>query len=94
MPVFLLDVFFTFNIALSLMVILVALYLSRPLDFSAFPTVLLVTTLLRLSLNVASTRIVLLHGHEAGMPRARSSRPSGILLSAAIPRSGWWCSSF
>ena len=66
LPVFLLDVFFTFNIALSLMVILVALYLSRPLDFSAFPTVLLVTTLLRLSLNVASTRIVLLHGHEGG----------------------------
>ena len=66
LPVFVLDVFFTFNIALSLMVILVALYLNRPLDFSAFPTVLLVTTMLRLSLNVASTRIVLLHGHEGG----------------------------
>lgn len=66
LPVFLLDVFFTFNIALSLIVILVALYLNRPLDFSAFPTVLLVTTMLRLSLNVASTRIVLLHGHEGG----------------------------
>ncbi|MDR2014535.1 MAG: flagellar biosynthesis protein FlhA [Azoarcus sp.] len=63
LPVFLLDVFFTFNIAVSVMVIMVAMYARRPLDFSAFPTVLLVTTLLRLSLNVASTRIVLLHGH-------------------------------
>ncbi len=63
LPVFLLDVFFTFNIAVSVMVMMVAMYTRRPLDFSAFPTVLLVTTLLRLSLNVASTRIVLLHGH-------------------------------
>ncbi|MDR2032078.1 MAG: flagellar biosynthesis protein FlhA [Azoarcus sp.] len=63
LPVFLLDVFFTFNIAVSVMVMLVAMYARRPLDFSAFPTVLLVTTLLRLSLNVASTRIVLLSGH-------------------------------
>ncbi|MDR1462811.1 MAG: flagellar type III secretion system protein FlhA, partial [Azoarcus sp.] len=63
LPVFLLDVFFTFNIAVSIMVMLVAMYARKPLDFSAFPTVLLVTTLLRLSLNVASTRIVLLSGH-------------------------------
>ncbi|MFN6961262.1 MAG: flagellar biosynthesis protein FlhA [Rhodocyclaceae bacterium] len=63
LPPFMLDLFFTFNIALSVMVMLVALYTLRPLDFSVFPTVLLVTTLLRLSLNVASTRIVLLHGH-------------------------------
>ncbi len=63
LPVFLLDVFFTFNIAISVMVMLVAMYSVRPLDFSVFPTVLLVTTLLRLSLNVASTRVVLLEGH-------------------------------
>ena len=63
LPPFLLDVFFTFNIAISVMVLLVAMYTMKPLDFSIFPTVLLVTTLLRLSLNVASTRIVLLHGH-------------------------------
>ena len=63
LPPFMLDLFFTFNIALSVMVMLVALYTLRPLDFSVFPTVLLVTTLLRLSLNVASTRIVLLDGH-------------------------------
>ena len=64
LPVFLLDVFFTFNIAISVMVMLVAMYSNRPLDFSVFPTVLLVTTLLRLSLNVATTRIVLLEGHS------------------------------
>ncbi|MDP1733943.1 MAG: flagellar biosynthesis protein FlhA [Sulfuritalea sp.] len=64
LPPFVLDVFFTFNIAISVMVLLVAMYTLRPLDFSIFPTVLLVTTLLRLSLNVASTRIVLLHGHN------------------------------
>ncbi|MFA6313422.1 MAG: flagellar biosynthesis protein FlhA [Sterolibacterium sp.] len=63
LPPFLLDVFFTFNIAISIMVMLVAMYTLRPLDFSVFPTVLLVTTLLRLSLNVASTRVVLLEGH-------------------------------
>jgi flagellar biosynthesis protein FlhA len=63
LPAFLLDFFFTFNLAVSVMVLLVALYTRKPLDFSAFPTVLLTTTLLRLSLNVASTRIVLLEGH-------------------------------
>ena len=64
MPAFLLDVFFTFNIALSIVVLLVSVYALRPLDFAVFPTILLVATLLRLSLNIASTRVVLLHGHE------------------------------
>ena len=63
LPTFALDVFFTFNIAMSVMVMLVALYTTKALDFSVFPSVLLVTTLLRLSLNVASTRVVLLEGH-------------------------------
>jgi len=62
-PPFLLDLLFTFNIALSIIVLLVSLYTLKPLDFAVFPTVLLLTTLLRLSLNVASTRVVLLHGH-------------------------------
>ena len=62
-PPFLLDILFTFNIALAIIVLLVSLYTIKPLDFAAFPTVLLMTTLLRLSLNVASTRVVLLHGH-------------------------------
>jgi flagellar biosynthesis protein FlhA len=64
MPPFLLDLFFSFNIALSLLILLVVLYTLRPLDFAVFPTVLLVATLLRLSLNVASARVVLLEGHK------------------------------
>ncbi|WP_213876009.1 flagellar biosynthesis protein FlhA [Pseudomonas sp. dw_358] len=63
-PAFLLDVFFTFNIALSIVVLLVCVYAMRPLDFAVFPTILLVATLLRLALNVASTRVVMLHGQE------------------------------
>ena len=62
-PAWLLDTFFTLNIAVALMVMMVAAYMLRPLDFAAFPTVLLLTTLMRLSLNVASTRVVLLEGH-------------------------------
>jgi flagellar biosynthesis protein FlhA len=63
LPPIVLDMFFTFNITLSLVVLMVTIYALRPLDFGVFPTVLLVTTLLRLALNVASTRVVLLHGH-------------------------------
>ncbi|MBS1212210.1 MAG: flagellar biosynthesis protein FlhA [Proteobacteria bacterium] len=64
LPPFLLDLLFTFNIALSLLILLVVLYTLRPLDFAVFPTVLLVATLLRLSLNVASARVVLMEGHK------------------------------
>ncbi|MBF0218745.1 MAG: flagellar biosynthesis protein FlhA [Gammaproteobacteria bacterium] len=64
MPPMLLDIFFTFNIALSLIILLVAIYALRPMDFAVFPTILLVATLFRLSLNVASTRVVLLEGHK------------------------------
>lgn len=63
-PAFLLDVFFVMNIMISLAVLMVALNAQKPLDFSAFPTVLLFATLFRLGLNVASTRVVLVHGHE------------------------------
>ncbi len=63
LPPLLLDAFFTINIAVALMVMMVAAYMIRPLDFAAFPSVLLLTTLMRLSLNVASTRVVLLEGH-------------------------------
>jgi flagellar biosynthesis protein FlhA len=63
MPAFALDLLFTFNIALALIVLMVSAYTRRPLDFAAFPTVLLLTTLMRLSLNVASTRVVLTSGH-------------------------------
>lgn len=64
LPPFLLDIFFTFNIALSLVVLLAVVYSERPLDFAVFPTVILLATLLRLALNVASTRVVLLNGHN------------------------------
>jgi flagellar biosynthesis protein FlhA len=63
LPPFLLDLLFTFNIALALIVLMVSVYTKKPLEFAAFPTVLLLTTLMRLSLNVASTRAVLLDGH-------------------------------
>lgn len=63
LPTFMLDMLFTLNIALAMIVLLVSLNANRPLDFSVFPTVLLVTTLMRLSLNVASTRIILIQGH-------------------------------
>ncbi len=63
LPTFMLDVLFTLNIALAMIVLLVGLNARRPLDFSVFPTVLLLTTLLRLALNVASTRIILMQGH-------------------------------
>src|ERR1700759_1461260 len=64
MPAIVLDIGFVSNIVISLAVLMVALNAAQPLDFSAFPTVLLFATLLRLALNVASTRVVLVHGHE------------------------------
>jgi flagellar biosynthesis protein FlhA len=66
LPAFLLDLLFTFNIAFSLIILLVVVYTLKPLEFAAFPTVILLATLLRLALNVASTRIVLLEGHNGG----------------------------
>ncbi|WP_029135166.1 flagellar biosynthesis protein FlhA [Sedimenticola selenatireducens] len=66
LPPLALDIFFTFNIALSLIVVMVVVYTLRPLEFSVFPSLLLVATLLRLALNVASTRVVLLEGHQGG----------------------------
>lgn len=64
LPPIMLDLLFSFNITLSLLILMVCLYVVRPLDFNVFPTILLITTLLRLTLNIASTRIVLLHGHQ------------------------------
>ncbi|MBI6882519.1 flagellar biosynthesis protein FlhA [Pseudomonas putida] len=64
LPTIVLDVLFTFNIAIALMVLLASMFTRRALEFAAFPSILLFTTLLRLSLNVASTRVVLMHGHE------------------------------
>src|SRR5690606_29349738 len=64
LPPMVLDVLFTFNIVLSIIVVLVSVSAQRPLDFSVFPTIILASTLMRLTLNVASTRVVLLNGHE------------------------------
>jgi flagellar biosynthesis protein FlhA len=64
LPPFVLDMLFSFNIALSLVILLAVVYVMRPLEFAAFPTVVLMATLLRLALNIASTRVVLLHGHD------------------------------
>ena len=64
LPAFLLDFLFTFNILLGVVIIMIAINSSKPLDFSAFPSILLLATMLRLGLNVASTRLVLVNGHE------------------------------
>src|SRR6266700_389167 len=63
LPPVVLDILFTFNIALSLVIVMAVFYVSRPVEFGVFPTILLLATLLRLALNVASTRVVLLNGH-------------------------------
>ena len=80
LPPFALDVLFTFNIAIALMVMLMAAYIVRPLEFSVFPTVILLTTLLRLSLNVASTRVVLLEGHTGTAAAGRVIESFGHFL--------------
>ncbi len=79
-PTILLDIFFTFNIALSIIVLMVSIYAARPLDFAIFPSVLLVATLLRLALNVASTRVVLLEGHEGGAAAGKVIEAFGTVL--------------
>jgi len=79
-PTLLLDIFFTFNIALAIVVLMVSIYAARPLDFAIFPSVLLVATLLRLALNVASTRVVLLEGHEGGAAAGKVIEAFGEVL--------------
>jgi flagellar biosynthesis protein FlhA len=80
LPPFALDLLFTFNIAMALMVMMIAAHMVRPLDFAAFPAVLLLTTLLRLSLNVASTRVVLLQGHTGSGAAGRVIESFGHFL--------------
>ncbi|MBY0241064.1 MAG: FHIPEP family type III secretion protein, partial [Burkholderiaceae bacterium] len=80
LPAFVLDLFFSFNIALSIIVLLTALYTVKPLDFMAFPAVLLVSTMLRLSLNVASTRVVLTEGHTGGAAAGKVIEAFGHFL--------------
>lgn len=80
LPAFVLDLLFTFNIALSIMVLLVAMFTQRTLEFAAFPTILLFTTLLRLALNVASTRIILLDGHTGAAAAGKVVEAFGHFL--------------
>ncbi|MRV71410.1 flagellar biosynthesis protein FlhA [Duganella sp. FT92W] len=80
LPAFILDLFFSFNIALSIIVLLTSLYTVKPLDFMAFPAVLLVSTMLRLSLNVASTRVVLTEGHTGGAAAGKVIEAFGHFL--------------
>ena len=80
LPAFVLDVFFSFNIALSVIVLLTSLYTVKPLDFMAFPAILLVSTMLRLSLNVASTRVVLTEGHTGSAAAGKVIEAFGHFL--------------
>ena len=64
LPAFMLDISLTFSLALSLLILLTSIYVTRTLDFTSFPSLLLMTTLFRLALNVATTRLILSHGHE------------------------------
>ncbi len=80
LPAFVLDIFFSFNIALAVIVLLTSLYTVKPLDFMAFPTILLVSTMLRLSLNVASTRVVLTEGHTGGAAAGKVIEAFGHFL--------------
>ncbi len=80
LPPFLLDLLFTFNICFALMILLAALYTARPTDFSAFPTLLLLTTLLRLSLNVAAARVILLNGYQGAGAAGRVIEAFGAFV--------------
>jgi flagellar biosynthesis protein FlhA len=80
MPAFVLDIFFVFNIALSIAILMTAMNAEKPLDFSSFPSVLLFATLLRLALNVASTRVVLVNGHEGGAAAGHVIEAFGAFL--------------
>lgn len=80
LPPFMLDLLFTMNITLSLIILMVCIYVLKPLEFSIFPTILLVTTLLRLTLNIASTRVVLLHGSEGASAAGEVIRAFGEVV--------------
>lgn len=79
-PSFMLDIFFVFNMAMSVAILMAAMNAEKPLDFSSFPSVLLFATLLRLALNVASTRIVLVNGHEGGAAAGHVIEAFGAFL--------------
>jgi flagellar biosynthesis protein FlhA len=88
LPTGLLDILLAFNITLSILILLLTLYATRPLDFSVFPSLLLVTTLFRLSLNIASTRLVLLHGHEGTLAAGKIIKSFGSFVVGGNPTVG------
>lgn len=88
LPAFVLDLLFTFNIVLSIMILLVAMFTQKTLEFSAFPTVLLFSTLLRLALNVASTRVILMDGHTGTAAAGHVVEAFGNFLVGVISLSG------
>ena len=92
-PAFLIDIGLAFSIALSVLILMVALWIQRPLDFSSFPTILLIATMLRLSLNIATTRMILSHGGEgtqaAGyVMQTTQVRTDGLVEIEASPEAG------
>jgi flagellar biosynthesis protein FlhA len=91
MPPMALDVLFTFNIALSLVIVMAVFHVRRPLEFGVFPTVLLLATLLRLALNVASTRVVLLEGHTGTGAAGKVIESFGDFVIGG--NYAWWSSS-
>jgi len=87
LPVFMLGFLFTFNIVVGLVIIMIAINSTKPLDFSSLPSILLLATMLRLGLNVASTRLVLVKDHKGSTPQVTWSRPSANLwLQAQAPK--------
>jgi len=92
LPPIALDLLFTFNIALAIIVLLAAIYAARPLEFAVFPSVLLISTLLRLGLNVASTRVVLLEGHTGTSAAGNVIEAFGDFVVGAATPLAWCCS--
>jgi len=84
LPTFILDVLLAFSISFSLVILITSMFMTSPLDFSIFPSVLLVTTLMRLALNVASTRLILLHGDQGPSAAGKVINPLGNSLLEAI----------
>jgi flagellar biosynthesis protein FlhA len=92
LPPLLLDFSLAVSITFSVLILMTSLFIQAPLEFSAFPTVLLIATMLRLSLNLASTRLILAHGHEDRRRQVTSSRRSAISSWVAISSSASSCS--
>lgn len=94
LPRFVLDLLLSFDITLSVLILLVGLQVRRPIEFSVFPSILLMITLFRLSLNIASTRLILLHGNEGAGAAGEVIRAFGNFIVEGITQSAWWSSPY